>query len=771
MGWHLGVGTGAAPSPDGIARGKDGLDCFCKGKPTAFQSGQRLQGHNFAAFRSVRAAPALLVTVACVVGFGAGARAQSANSAILLEPVTVTARKFEEPIQQVPFATSAVSQKEMREAKIENTQDLYRWIPNFNFTDSGLPFSNLINIRGVGSSSALIAPSVNYYVDGVPIPARVLDQRFLDVSRIEVLRGPQGTLFGLNSQAGAVAITTGDPTRKFEGEVATEFGSFGRKQLTATLSGPVNETVAARFAGQLYDYTGDIRNYLFDASRNVVSSDSSVRAETYGALRGKVQVTPDAVSKITLAVNYQRDRQKPTTGVLIDDPAFPRNAYNPLPSSQIETTGSGLTYERDLGWARLTSITGANYYNIGLSADIIDGFIGNAQTNLPVYAFQTAGATVRTIGERNTQFSQETRLDGVTAGGIRWVSGVSALYADFTSTTDIVSPQLANGAYTGALKTTNVAAFGEVTIPIAERLRFIAGLRTTYELKDYTGLFRGRAGGAPARPLFTEAGDTDNTFVTGRSGLSYDLTPDLTTFATLARGEKTGGYLFYNQFASLGIPLQPFRNAGTWSYETGLRGKVLVPWIEASTSVFFNDTKDEQLFTYNPVAGRISVQNADTETYGAELELKARPTEHLIFAGNLAVLHAEITGSATSPALIGNAVPYAPQLTGGLSAEYRQPLRLADKDGAAFARVEYQYVGSRQIDPANSRELDDYSLVHLRSGWQGESMDVYGYVQNLFNETYVLSAFQSGTSVSGKPVFAGVPGTSRSFGLGARVRF
>ena len=130
-----------------------------------------------------------------------------------LDPLTVTARRIAEPIQKVPFSVTAVTGEDLRDQNIRDSRDLYRSIPNFNFTDSGLPEANLLNIRGIGSSSALISPSITYYIDGVPLPQRAFDIRFLDLSRIEVLRGPQGTLFGQNSQAGAVSLTTSDPTK------------------------------------------------------------------------------------------------------------------------------------------------------------------------------------------------------------------------------------------------------------------------------------------------------------------------------------------------------------------------------------------------------------------------------------------------------------------------------------------------------------------------------------------------------------------------------
>ena len=683
-----------------------------------------------------------------------------------LDTIIVSARKFEEPIQHVPFSIDTLSSAQLDGAGIEKTEDLSRWVPNFNFSDSGLSFANMMNVRGIGSSSALIAPSVNFYVDGVPVPVRVFDQRFLDVESIEILKGPQGTLFGLNSQAGAVAIKTEEATAESSAGLATEIGSYGKREVSGYINGAVSDRVTARLSGELYGYDGDIRNYSFNAPNGVSSDDRSVREEYFGALSAKISADLSDTTDATLAVRYNKNDTRPTTGVWIDDPSFPRNSYNPVPKSTVDTIGSSLEIQHDLDYATLTSLTGFAYYQIDFEADLLDGFIMSEQTGFPASAFQTVGLNVRRMDEDNTQFSQEFRLNGDIGTNGQWVTGVSGFYSDFESTTDITSQFIANGAYTGDLKKTNLAAFGEVTIPVGEKLRLIGGARYTYENQDFSGNYVARPSGA----IFSEAHDSSFNFVTGRAGVSYDVMPELTVYGTIARGEKPGGYLFFNQFASMGIPLTEYKSSSTWTYEAGLRGQPGIEWLHLAGSVFFNDTADEQLFTFNPISGRFDVQNADTESYGIELSVAAEPMENLQLGANLGLLHAEITGGANTT-LKGNEVPYAPNLTAALFAEYRHQIDAGLFTGDLFGRVEYTHTGSRQIDPANSRELKAYNLVNLRAGWQKKDLEIYGYVENLFDESYTTSAYLTGTNPGGQNVFAGVPGKGRAFGIGARVKF
>lgn len=694
----------------------------------------------------------------------------SVEGETLLDPIIVSARKFEEPIQKVPFSIEALSDEQLEAAGIENTADLSRWVPNFNFSDSGLTFANMMNIRGIGSSSALIAPSVNYYVDGVPVPVRVFDQRFLDVQSIEVLRGPQGTLFGLNSQAGAVVVATEDATSDFSAGISSEVGSYGKREVSAYVNGQVAERINARISGELYGYDGDIRNVTFSAPNVVESDDRSVREQYYGVVSAKVSADLSDTTDAVFAMRYSRNDERPTTGVWLDSPDFPENSYNPVPKSTVETIGGSVEIAHEFDFVTLTSLTGLSHYSIDFEADLLDGFIMNARTGFPATAFQSTGLNVRNIDESSTQFSQEVRLNGEIDTDGQWVAGVSGLYSDFESTTDITSQFIANGAYTGDIKKTNLAAFGEVTIPVADRLRLIGGARYTYERQDFSGSYSGRASSVPNLSSYEEVYDSTFNLFTGRAGVSYDLMEELTFYGTVARGEKPGGYLFYNQFASLGIPLTEYKSSTTWSYEAGIRGRPGLDWLQISAALFYNDTKDEQLFTFNPLSGRFDVQNADTESYGAELSLLATPMDNLQLGANVGLLHAEITGGANA-AIEGNKVPYAPNLTAALFAEYRHQIDVGSLTGDLFGRVEYTYTGSRQIDPANSRELEGYDLVNLRAGWQADKIEVFGYVENVFDETYTTSAYLTGTSAGGQNIFAGVPGTGRAFGVGARIKF
>ena len=171
------------------------------------------------------------------------------------------------------------------------------------------------------------------------------------------------------------------------------------------------------------------------------------------------------------------------------------------------------------------------------------------------------------------------------------------------------------------------------------------------------------------------------------------------------------------------------------------------------------------------MTGEFVVENVDTETYGLELEAAVRPARGLTLSGGLALLETEITRSDDPDVEEGNEVPFAPSLSFDLALEYEHPVDVLGQDGSLFGRFEYQYVGSRTVDPQNTFDLDSFDLVNLRLGLNTVGLSVYGFVDNLLDKNYAETAFFFGNAASGGRVSLGIPGQPRRFGVGATVRF
>ena len=717
----------------------------------------------------LRIARSTPIAFSAALAMSANAYAQDADpeippDAVVLDGIAVTARGVEEPIRQVPFGITVFGADSIERQRIVDAPTFARQTPGLFIPDPGVRTTTSPGIRGNGSFAPLSSDdtSVPLFIDGVPVPLRALDQEFFDIEQITVLRGPQNTVFGRNAQAGAISITTAEPTADPLFELGGEIGNLGFRRITALASGPLTDSLAGRLAAQFDTRDGDIPDIV---------QNEDTRAEDLVNVSGKLVWTSPETTDVTLALRYGNYDEEPTQGALLEDIDFPRLALNPQSSLETELVGTGVTVRHDFRAATLTSITGFQYYTSDLEIDETDGLAFSALTGFPLGAFSDPDADFRDQSEEHVQVSQELRLDGELDNGTRWLVGFSFFRADLDYDLSFLGPILLEGDFSNEFTTTSYAGFGELTVPLADRLRAIVGFRFTRERKDFAGRFSDTSGtGAVAS--FSEEDSATFNLPTGRAALSYDFTSELTGFVSVSRGAKAGGFQLVDPDASRGLPNSEFNASFTWAYEAGVRGTLFDGRVDVSASAFFNDTKDEDVSVFEllPVFQTVT-ENVDTETYGLEVEAAVRPMEGLTLSGGLALLQTEITGSDVEGIAPGNETPFAPAVSFSLATQYEHPLDLFGMEGDAFGRVDYAYVGSRTVDPQNTFDLDSYDLVSLRAGWDSERVSIYGFVDNVFDEVYAESTLVGGVSPQGTNVSFAVPGQPRRFGVGARIRF
>lgn len=689
---------------------------------------------------------------------------QSPPEVLILDGITVTARKVEEPIQQVPFGITVFGADNVERQRIVDVPTFARQTPGANIFDSGVRSAFSPSIRGNGSFAPLSSDdtSVPLFIDGVPVPLRASDREFFDIERIEVLRGPQSTTFGRNAQAGAISITTAQPTLEPFFQLGGEVGNLGFRRVTALASGPLTDSVAGRLAAQFDTRDGDIPDIV---------RDEDTRSEDLVTVSGKLVWTPAETSDVTLAVRYGYYDEEPTQGALRENTDFPQLALAPPSSLITELAGMGLTARHDFEAATLTSVTGVQYYSSDLKIDETDGLVFSALTGFPLEAFSDPNADFRDQSEDQIQVSQELRLDGELESGTRWLAGLSFYRADLDYTLDFTGPNLLDGNFVNDHTTTSYSVFGEVTVPLADNLRGIVGLRFTREHKDFQGRYTDTSGSGVVSSFIEDESVAFN-LITGRAALSYDFTPNLTGFISVSRGAKAGGFQLVDPDVTRGIPTSDFNASYTWAYEAGVRGVLFDGLLDLSASAFFNDTKDEDVSVFQllPIFQSVT-ENVDTQVYGLEVEAAVRPTDGLTLSGGLALLRTEITSSDVEDIVPGNETPFAPGVSFNLATEYEHPLTVFGFDGSAFGRIDYQYVGSRTVDPQNTFDLDPYDLVSLRVGWDSDRLSIYGFVDNLFDEVYEEATLVGGLTPEGDNVSFAIPGQPRRYGIGARVRF
>ena len=319
------------------------------------------------------------------------------------------------------------------------------------------------------------------------------------------------------------------------------------------------------------------------------------------------------------------------------------------------------------------------------------------------------------------------------------------------------------------LKSNSLAAFGEVTVPLTDKLSGIAGLRVSREERDATYDYQGGAVGTV--PNHHQDGKFSDTFATGRLGLNYDWSDALMTYAMVSRGAVSGGLTTAPRNIILGHdePIIPISTSLT--YETGLKSTLWGGRATLNASLFYNDVKRGRLNTRDPAGGpAFIISNLDYESYGGEVEARIKATRGLTLFGGVGYTHAELKNvPANSPTggRTGNRLTNVPEWTGHVGAEYRVPAgSLGLGSGQLYASASYEYVGARKANLQNTLNLNSSGLVNARVGWQGKTAGVYLFAYNLTDKKYDAIGASYGPNAE-----AVRPGYGRTVGIGASLSF
>jgi iron complex outermembrane receptor protein len=601
-----------------------------------------------------------------------------------IDTVVVTARRREEDLQTVPAAISVVGGDLLDKSYTVNTQGLSQLVPSLYY-NSANPRNTAYTIRGLGSNTLSISaandgiePGVGFYVDqvyhGRPATAAF---DFTDIEQVEVMRGPQGTLFGKNTAAGAISIASRAPTFKPEANAEASVGDFGFMQAKASISGPLfGDMIAGRLSGLITQRDGVVQN---------VDTSQDLNTLNNYAVRGQLLIVPSEDLKIRLIADvsdldsdcctqvYLRvgqslrsaARQFPALAAnlpaSLGGPYAPpsTNAYDRLSdidsSLHIDTQDGGVSaiVDYDLGFAGLTSVTAWRYWDWDVSND-------RDLTGMPIQ-------TTQRIPSRQDQYSQELRLASQGEGPLQYVGGLysfsqkiagrptgiygpAAAYwllnpANFPGTPIPVDPALGQTLLDGygqvgnsVFKMKSYAVFGEANYEVIDRLTATLGLRYTFEDKEgsyATTVFGGlpTTPGAPLnnaklsifRPQSYTAAD-DGGSLSGRFNVAYEFTDDLMAYASYARGYKSGG------LNMSGLPLDATNNPAlataviedetNTTYEAGLKSAWLDGRATLNLAVFQTTVEN---FQANIVS---SLETAAIRSYPSNVpEVRVRGVE------------------------------------------------------------------------------------------------------------------------------------------------
>ncbi|OZI30463.1 TonB-dependent receptor [Bordetella genomosp. 10] len=686
-----------------------------------------------------------------------------------LPTVYVTSRKRLESAKDVPVAVSALEGFELRDLRIGTAEDMLRMTPNVGFSSLGDGRSTYMAIRGIGPMAQPLGnddTSIVVYVDGVPQPLFAADQSLLDADRVEVLRGPQGTLFGRNAQGGAINIITRQPGDTVEMEGGAEVGSSDYRRGWATISGPLKED---KLAGRLaFSYTardGDVRNLV---GRDVGDAASP-------ALRGSLVATPDADTKLTLSIYGQEDHNVPANFVLKHTDGFPEVALDPKGHTDRKIGAIAFTAERRFAKVVATSVTALNHYDYDSLSNNSEALTFSKVFGMPASAFLPA-TDFSTYNENQNTFHQEFRLASLPQARTSWVAGLNYYQDNYHLRSYYQSPFFAatNGWRDNRYTTHSYAAFGEVTTPISrdDRWKLTGGLRYTRENKTYSADYRNN--GFPGNvDAHDQSGRLGYNLVTGRVSLGYDVTPDSNVYLSAAHGAKSGGFPNFTNNTVSGLNDEPYAASRSWSFELGSKNQLLDDRLSLNAAVFLNSVKNENLTALDSSSFTFVPKSIDTRSYGAEIEARYRAARGLDIWGSFGYTHATLRNvsdevASFSGAASGNRVPSVPRFNAALTVQYRAPAASIGIPRAsdAYVAAQYQYIGSREADVGSHFKLDSYAIVNAKIGVAFGNADVYVFGQNLTDEHPQYIGLYYGPGAEAVTV-----GNGRVVGLGMTVRY
>lgn len=743
------------------------------------------------------------------------------------DEILVLARRKAEDAKSVPIPISVVAGPDLEAKGIYNVSRLAQLQPTLQFYSSN-PRNSAINIRGLGAPFGLtndgIEPGVGIYIDQVfyPRPASATFD-LNDVERIEVLRGPQGTLYGKNTTAGAISVTTRKPAFEPEANSEISFGSYGFRQYKASVSGPL---VSDRIAGRL----SVVRTRRAGVVTNVSSGEDVNDIDNIGA-RGRIlfQAAPDL--SITLSGDFSRQTPTCCTQVIAGvaptlrspDRQFPALAADlgyvppsldafdrltdidtPLRSNQTLGGASALA-EWKVGQGVLTSVAAWRFWDWDPSSD--RDFIG-----LPI-------TTISANPSKQRQYTQELRYAADAGPAFQYVAGLFAFRQTIRSTglqeqgpaaarwllapASANTPALLDGRRAESdidYENVSLAAFGQATWTPVKGFRLIPGVRFNWDKKDATYDQIASGGLATSDPVLIARqnsvlasqsydADFDDFNVSGQITASVDLSGDVAVFATYARSFKSGGVnlagIPNDAAGNPALALAEVAPEDERHYEAGVKSRLFSRALVLDLTLFQTNVRDYQAQVVNGQIGvlRGYLANADeVRVRGVELQSSLKLGDAISLYGDVALTDAEylsfpdapcpleLTGGPAVCDISGTALPGVSRWAASFGGRYGLPTRMLG-GGEIYVGADASYRSSFSSSATSSAYLnvDGYALANFRAGFRAEAgYELFFWVKNAFDAEYFeFVSAQPGNS----GLIVGQIGDPRTWGVTLKASF
>ncbi len=728
-----------------------------------------------------------------------GARAASAQTAIgpaadsasadnqIGNDIVVTAQRRKETIQNVPISINAFTGKQLQDLRATTPADIASLSPGVFVTGSRGDQNPVFSIRGLSLNDTFSNnnPEVGIYYDDVILPyTPMLSFQLFDLQRVEVLKGPQGTLYGRNTTAGAINFISVKPSQAFDAYASATYARFGRKELEGAIGGGLTDTLAVRLSGktvqqssgwQYNDVTGKhigkvnnvalraqalwtpIEKLTVSLEGTYVHDDSDVQQrEHIGYYAGAF----GAGGFCAAALAGQRDETSCTDflGYSDTDPNRRHVQDSALYGTKSHAHGESgiLNVGYDLGGAQLTSITGYNKFHRAAGDD-------------------SDGAALIELDSLFTDdiksFTQEVRIASQGSSPFTWVGGLYYSWDQIKGDAlqaldDHIFHTRVDTSFTQ--KTDAYAAFGQASYALTDKLKITGGLRFTRDEKRYVyDAVDLNPFGISTLP--TPAGlvrdHVNQSNVSGKVGLDYKIDSNVLLYASASKGFKSGG--FKAAIAFNPDEIAPFRGETVYAYEAGVKTTLMGGRLTLNAAGYYNDWKNFQAMVTEIRSGInvITLSNAgNARSYGGEIEAQYRPTDALQLRASANLLSTKITKFNTAPGsddYTGNRLANAPDLTASMEARWELPL--GGQNWGAFVMGDGSYRSKTYFSLANRGQNSQagYWLLNGRIGIHDKhdkwELAVFG--KNILNKLYVSASYDNWGGIFPSQDFLGDPAT------------
>jgi iron complex outermembrane receptor protein len=742
----------------------------------------------------------LLVSITSLSNIALAAAQAKKEKVVGIEVIEVTARKRTENIKDVPISVSALTPKklEVLGSSGMDVRALSAKVPSLLIESSfGRTFPRFY-IRGLGNTDfdLLASQPVSLIYDDVVLEnALTKGMPMFDLERVEVLRGPQGTLFGRNTTAGIIKVQSKKPTQDFDATVSASYGSYNSTDLRLAVGGGLTDTLSARVAFLQQDRDDWIDN-------KAPGFEQKDQLGGYGETAGRIQLLWEPNNDFSALFNYHfRDADadarvfraniiKPGTNDLVDD--FDRDVvYHDAASRNnqtIEMNGSSLKLEYDFGTHTLTSVTGyesAEMFSVG----DIDGGYGAAYL-VPEDATPAESSVIMGPGfipftsetgarmPDHSQITQELRLSSNDLGQFDYQVGFFYFNEDLTIN-NLSFNTLGGGDQDGIaiqnMETTAWAIFASVDVELSEKTNITAGIRYSDDERIWDGTLVQSPFGAPS---FSENATVDDSQVSGDVSVNYRMTDETNLYARLAKGYRApsiqGRSLLFSESHTTA------ESELVTSIETGFKSTLLENTARIDGSVFYFVVDDQQLTAVGGSGNVASLLNADKAVgYGFELDSEFWVNDDLVFGASLSYNHTELQDDTISVAgcgggctitdplnsegrviIDGNSLPQSPEWIGNLNARWTKEIG----NGELYVYTDWSYRSEVSFFLYESKEFTGDPIIEggLRVGYEwfadGTEYEVAAYARNILDEEKLTGAidFNNLTGYVNEPRFFGV---------------